>query len=155
MDGADGGLGMAELFLRRTLSGFEPADDPAREYQKALKIGQVVRAKVSIPRDYRNHCHFMCLLELTFDNQEKYDNPRMFRRAVALAAGHVEQIITLDGEIHLVPLSYDYATLPDEAEFTVRFSEAITVCCGILRMSAPELEAQVSRYACDKYGVAA
>lgn len=146
---------MAELFLRRTLSGFEPADDHAREYQKVLRIGQFVRAKVSIPRDYRNHCHFMCLLELTFENQDKYTNQRMFRRAVALAAGHVDQIITLDGEVHLVPLSYDYATLPDEAEFAVRFGEAMAVCAGILRMEAPELEEQVARYASDKYGVAA
>jgi hypothetical protein len=141
--------------LRRTLSGFEPADDHAREYQKALKVGQVVRAKVSIPRDYRNHCHFICLLDLTFENQERYTNRRMFRRAVALAAGHVDQIITLDGEVHLVPLSYDYATLPDEAEFVVRFAEAMTVCAGILRMEAPELEQQVARYASDKYGIAA
>lgn len=146
---------MAELFLRRTLAGFSPADAPSEEAWRKCKVGEVYRARVTKPRNYKHHCHFMALLSLTFENQERYTNPRMFRRAVALEAGHVEQVITLDGEVHLIPLSYSYDEIPDEDDFTRRFGEAMAVCARILRMGAPELEAEVSKYALEHYGAAA
>jgi hypothetical protein len=146
---------MAKVLLKKTLTGWSPADEDSASVHRRHKLGTVLKGTVVQPRNYRHHCLFMALLELTFDNQDKYDNPKMFRRAVALAAGHVDQIITLDGECHLVPLSYDYDTIPDEADFTREFGAAMSVCCGILKMTAPELEGEVSRYADQTYGRAA
>lgn len=147
---------MAELFLKRTLTGFAVADEPSEEAWRKYKVGQVYRAKVSKPRNYRHHCLFMALLEMTFNNQEAYTDFKMFRRAVALAAGHVEQVITLDGEPQLIPLSYSYDELPDEDDFTKAFGAAMTVCARVLHdMDLSELEGQVSRYADEHYQVAA
>jgi hypothetical protein len=138
---------MAEIFQKRTLSGWIPADGPSEAEWRKQKLGEVYRAKVTKPRNYRAHCHFMALLELTFQNQEKYTNEREFRRAVALEAGHVQEIATLDGEVYRIPLSYNYDELPDEDDFTKEFGAAMTVCAKILRMAAPDLEAEVLKYA--------
>lgn len=147
---------MARLYLRRTLSGFVPADEASVELFRKFKTGDVVRADVVKPRSYKHHCLFMCLLELAFDNQDAFTNFKMFRRAVALEAGHVEQVITLDGEIRLVPLSYSYDELPDETEFTEKFGQAMAVCQKIMHdVGMDELEAEISRYASDRYGIAA
>lgn len=145
---------MPDMSLRKTLTGFVPANGPSEDAWRKFKIGEVYRAKVTKPRNYRNHCHFMCLLELTFKNQERYDNERIFRRAVALEAGHVEQIITLDGEARLIPLAYSYDEIPDEDNFKKAFAEAMTVCANILHnMNLKELGAEVSRYASERYGI--
>jgi len=138
---------MAEIFQKRTLSGWIPADEPSQAEWRKQKLGEVYRGKFAKPRNYKHHCQFMALLELTFNNQEQYDNERMFRRAVALEAGFVDTIITLDGEVHLIPKSYSYDELPDEDDFTKEFGAAMTVCARILRMAAPELEHEVSKYA--------
>jgi hypothetical protein len=147
---------MADISLRRTLAGFDPADGPSVDAWKKLKLGQVYKSSITKPRNYKHHCMFMALMEVTFANQERYTNARMFRRAVALQAGHVEQFITLDGEVRLIPLAYSYDEIPDEDDFTVKFAEAMAVCANILHsMNLRDLEAEVSRYASERYGVAA
>jgi hypothetical protein len=143
-------------FIRKTLTGWVPADEQALHIHQREKLNQVYRADIVQPRNYRHHCLFMALLDLTFANQSKYVDDWAFRTAVALEAGHVRQFVTLDGEIQLVPLRYSYDDIPDEQDFTTAFGAAMTVCARILRMNdLDELEAEVSRYADEHYGRAA
>jgi hypothetical protein len=144
---------MSEIFQRRTLTGWVPANAESEAEWRKQKLGQVYRAKVTKPRNYKHHCLFMVLLEQTFHNQERYTNDRDFRRAVADAAGWVDEYVTLDGEVRRSAKSYSYDELPDEAEFTKEFGKAMTVCAAILSLTAPELEAEVSRYADENYGI--
>ena len=142
---------MARLYLRKTLTGFAPADEETRALGKKYKLGDIYRADVVKPRSYQHHKLCMALLTLTFQNQERYANFDEFRRAVAMAAGHCEELHTLDGEVLKLPKSLSYDAL-DEVEFTQVMAAMMTVCCGILGLTAPELEAEVSRYADDNYG---
>jgi hypothetical protein len=147
---------MAELYVRKTLSGFSTIDEAGQEAAKKFKLGEIYRAEIVKSRNYKHHCMFLALLEMCFLNQEKYANFRMFRRAVALEAGHVEQLITLDGEVQLIPLSYSYDEIPDENEFTEKFGAAMTVCARMMHnIGIPELEAEVSKYADQHYGLRA
>jgi len=145
---------MARIWLRRTLTGFVAADEPSAEIIKKYKVGEAYKADVVKPRSYKFHCLAMALLNLTYANQERYTNFEHFRKAVAIEAGHVEELIRLDGEVLLMPGSLSYDAL-DEIEFTRVFGAMMTVCAGILRMSQPELEAEVSKYADEHYGQAA
>lgn len=142
---------MARLYLRKSLTGFVPADEETRELGRKYKLGEIYRADVVKPRSYQHHKLCMALLNLTFLNQEKYDNFEMFRKAIALAAGHCEVITTIDGEVLTIPGSLSYDAL-DEVEFTKVFTAMMTVCCGILGVTAPILEAEVSKYADNNYG---
>src|SRR5688572_7999026 len=84
-------------FIRKTLTGWVPADEHAQAMHRRQKLGQVSRADIAVPRNYKHHCLFMVLLnEVTFPNQEKYVSKQEFRRAVAFAAGHCEEMMTLD-----------------------------------------------------------
>lgn len=143
-------------FIRKTLTGWVPADEQAKHIHSREKLGQAYRADIVQPRNYRHHCMFMSLIELTFMNQQTYSDDWAFRSAVALEAGHVRQFVTLDGEMHMVPLRYSYDDIPDEQDFTVAFGKAMSVCAGILKMeNLKELEAEVGRYADEHYGRAA
>ena len=145
---------MARLYLKRTLSGFAPADEPSQELCRKYKTGDIYRADVTKPRSYRHHKLCMALLTLTFNNQERYTSFDMFRKAVAIEAGHVNEIIKLDGEVVLEAASLSYDSL-DEVQFTSVFGAMMTVCCRILKgVGADELEAEVSRYADQHYGAA-
>jgi hypothetical protein len=143
---------MARLYLRRTLSGFAPADEPSLETMRKYKVGNVFRADVTKPRSYQHHKLIMALLNLTYANQDMYDDFEMFRKAVAVAAGHVQELVTVDGEIIRLPRSINYDTL-DEIEFTKVAGAMMTVCCRLLKgIGADELEAEVSKYADEHYG---
>lgn len=145
---------MAQLHLKRTLTGFVPADEPSAQIARRYKVGEVYRAEVKKPRSYRAHCLCMALLTLTFENQERYDNFEHFRKAVAIAAGHVEELVTLDGEVLLQPKSISYSAL-DQVQFEKVFAAMMTVCAKILDVSQPELAGEVSRYADATYGAIA
>lgn len=146
---------MARLFLKRTEAGFEPADEPSRDMWRKYKVGEAYRADVVKPRSYKHHCLCMALLNLTFENQERYDSFDEFRKAVAYAAGHTRSFTAIDGEIVTEADSLSYERL-DEIEFTKVFGAMMTVCCRILSdIGADTLEGEVSRYANEHYGVAA
>jgi len=143
---------VAQLYLKRTLNGFAPADEPSMEACRRYKLGEVYRADVVKPRSYQHHKLCMALLNLTYGNQERYSSFEHFRKAVAIEAGHVEEFIGLDGAIYLQPKSISYGAL-DEVEFTAVFRSMMTVCCKILGdMGYDELEGEVSKYADQHYG---
>lgn len=143
------------MYLKKTLSGFAPADEPSLEIARKFKLGEVYRSEIIKPRSYRHHKLIFALLNLTYANQEQYDDFEMFRKAVAVAAGHVDELVTVDGEIIRLPKSINYDTL-DEIEFTKVSGAMMTVCCRLLKgIGADELEAEVSRYADDHYGAIA
>lgn len=143
---------MAKIFQKRTLSGWIPADEESQAVWRKQKLGEVYHGGFAKPRNYKHHCLFMCLLnEVTYPNQEAYTDAKMFRRAVALEAGFVDVVISLDGETKFVPKSYSYEELPDEEEFTKEFGKAMAVCAAILHHTCADLEDEVSRYASEQY----
>ncbi len=145
---------MARLHLRKTLSGFQPADEASQEAWAKYKLGDVYRAEVVKPRSYKHHKLCFALLTLTYQNQERYTNFETFRKAVALASGHVETLPTLDGEVIELPGSLSYEAL-DEIEFTKVFGAMMTVCAKLLGVVSSDLAAEVDKYASEHYGVAA
>jgi hypothetical protein len=157
--GKDGGV-MTQLFLKKTLRGFEPADEPSEEAWKKYKLGHAYRAEIVKPRSYQHHKLAMALLSLTYENlPEPYEGRwptfTAFRRAIAEAAAHVDEYVTLDGEVRRVGRSMSYDSIPDDVEFGRVVADMMTICAQILGVSQPELAAEVSRYASDKYGMAA
>jgi hypothetical protein len=142
---------MARLYLKKTLTGFEPADAEAFEIHRRYKVGEIYRGDLVKPRNYKHHKLCMALLTLTYQNQERFTNFDLFRKAVAFEAGHRETFMTIDGELKEGPGSLSYDAL-DEIDFTRVFGAMMTVCCAILGMTAPELEGEVSRYADEHYG---
>ena len=138
---------MADIFLKKTLTGLVATDEEGKEALKRWKVGEVLKCSVRKPRSYHNHKHYFALLNMTFENQEQYTSFEHFRKAVQLAAGHVDEIITIDGEITYIPKSIAYDTL-DELEFMKVFGDAMTVCAKILGdMNLDELRIEVERYA--------
>ena len=146
---------MAKLYLKRTLTGFSPADDASAETAKKYKAGEVYRADIVKPRSYQHHKLCMALLNLTFENQERYASFDIFRKVVARAAGHVIQYPDANGEMVTEADSLSYDRL-DEVEFGKVMPALMTVCAHLLHdMNADELAAQVAIYADQHYGVAA
>lgn len=137
---------MARLYLKRTLRGFEAADGPSQELWREYKLGETYRADVVKPRSYQHHKLAFALLQLTYENQEQYSNFESFRKAVAVAAGHTEELVTVDGEILKLPKSLSFDAL-DEIEFEKVFMAMMTVCAHLLHdIGLDELEAEVTKY---------
>jgi hypothetical protein len=152
------------MWLTKSLNGLLPADESSREAYKKFKVGETYRGDVVKPRSYQHHKLCMALLNMTYENQERYTSFEHFRKAVAIAAGHVDELITLDGEVMLQPRSISYAEL-DEVEFGEVMAEMMKVCGEILyglkmaelddktmQVHMENLRQEVLRYADGHYG---
>jgi hypothetical protein len=146
---------MSRLYLKKDLSGFVPADEPSQQVWAKFKVGEVYRSDLVKPRSYQHHKQAFALLNLVYENQDRYGNFDDFRKAVAMAAGHTQELITIHGEIIRLLKSLSYDAL-DEVEFSRVFAAMMTVCACLLHdMGVPELEAEVSKYCDEHYGRAA
>lgn len=143
---------MAKVFLKKTLRGFEPADEASQEEMRRFKVGSIVKADVTKPRSYQHHKLAFSLLTITFKNQERYVAFPSFRKAVALAAGHFEEIMTLEGEIIRVPGSLSYDAL-DQVEFEPVFARMMRVCADefLGGIDQATLRAEVEQYAAEHF----
>jgi len=151
---------VARMYLKRTLTGFVPSDQPSLALMRKFKVGEVYRADVVKPRSYQHHKLCMALLSLTFENLPErysmtYPTFDMFRYAVAKEAGHCEAFVDLQGEITTIPKSISYDAVPDDIEFGKIMGSMMTICANILRVEQPMLELEVARYADEHYGRAA
>lgn len=136
-----------DIFLTKTLNGLAPSDEEAKQAIRRWKVGETLKCSVKKPRDYKNHKRYFALLNLTFENQDRYTSFEHFRKAVQLAAGHVDELVTIEGEVVFLPKSIAYDSL-DEMEFCKVFGEAMTVCAKILGdLDLDELRVEVERYA--------
>jgi hypothetical protein len=144
---------VARIYLRKTLTGFEPADDPSRLTHRKYQLGKIYRADVVRPRSYRHHCLGMALLQLTYDNQDRYTDFETFRKAIARAAGHVVSYSDIDGNMCHDAASLSYDAIPDDVEFGNVLTSMLQVCAHLLHdISIPELEQEVLRYVDSHYG---
>lgn len=64
----------APLHYQKTLSGFVPMSNAAREFHSKTKVGQTVELKGRRPRNPRHHAKLFALLGLVVDNTELFAN---------------------------------------------------------------------------------
>lgn len=57
-----------DIFCKVTAHGLVPLYDSDYDLKKRLRVGSVVKCKVSNPRNYEHHKKFFALVRLTFDN---------------------------------------------------------------------------------------
>ncbi len=144
---------MARLYLKKTLTGFDAADETSREWLRKYKLGEIYRADVVKPRSYRHHCLVMALLQLTYDNQDRYRDFETFRKVIAKAAGHVVEYVDLEGVVCQEAASLSYDAIPDDVEFGKVMASMLTICAHLLHDMAPsELEQEMLRYVDSHYG---
>lgn len=151
---------MARLYLKKTLTGFVCADDESMELHRKYKIGDVYRADVVKPRNYQHHKLCMYLLQLTYTNlpeirTTQFPTFTLFRRAIAEASGHIEEYVTIEGEVRTMPGSLSYDAIPDDVEFGRVMGAMMTICARLLDIAESELAGEVSKYADQNYGAAA
>lgn len=138
---------MAKVLCRKTLSGLQPSDEEGKETLRKFPVGADVWVEVKKARNPKFHRLYFALLQLTFENQERYTNFEHFRKAVQVAAGHVEELITLDGEVLLQPKSIAFDQL-DDLGFHAVFTETMKVCAKMLGdLDMHELQMEVLRVA--------
>ena len=129
---------MAVIYLRKHLNALHPADSEAENHLKKVKPGVVFSAEIKRPRNYENHKRYFALLNLAFENQEKFKSVDQLKEAIKFELGYTELIRKMDGTFVEKPKSINFATM-NETDFQTYFSKSIDV---IIKYVLPGVERQ-------------
>lgn len=120
-----------DIFCKVTPCGLVPLHDSDLDLKKRLRVGSVVRCKVSNPRNYEHHKKFFTLVRLTFDNlplplvekwniRNEYDMLRRFKRDL----GYFTNTINEYGEHEIEYLSISFDAM-EQHEFEQFYNQCI------------------------------
>lgn len=79
---------LAPCQYRKTLTGFEPVTEAAREWHGKTKLGQVVELKGRRPRNPGHHRKLFALLNILVENTDSFANTDHALLAIKAATGH-------------------------------------------------------------------
>jgi hypothetical protein len=123
-----------KILLRKQFNGsLLPADDEAQDKLRKIKPGKDVWCEVRVARNARHHRLYFALLNLTWENvdHERFGTFERFRKVVQMEAGHVDELVGLDGTIYQIPRSIAWDQLSQD-EFDGLFPAVMTVCAKLL-----------------------
>ena len=114
-----------KIHVIKTLSGFKPLSDSDKRALDRFGINEVFEIDVKKARNYEHHKKFFALLNLAFQNQEKYKNFKHFRALITMKSGHYEEIKTEKGIIYL-PTSISFSNM-DQIEFDKLYDDVCDI----------------------------
>lgn len=104
----------------------------------------MVRVEYKRPRNVQFHRKFMALVNLVYDNQERYTNREALLTELKLQVGHYQEHVTLGGKLIYQPKSISFASMDDD-EFSIFYAKVVDVVLRhfLTGMSEDELNTMV------------
>lgn len=120
-----------DTLYRRTLSGFEPATNPARAFWKSCKPGQLVRLDGKRPRNPERHKLYWAMLTVAAENMPRFETAERLHYGVKQALRLGEFIPIRGGkETVFVPASTSFAAMSEH-----EFADFMDKVCALLSES--------------------
>ena len=118
---------MADIFVRRTLHGLEPTDAAGTDVLRHIPQGEILKAKITRPRNVKHHRLFFKMLQVVWQNQERFATVDALLGALKVYMGHCDFIQSKQGMVAL-PRSISFGKM-DQTEFREFFDRAVDVVC--------------------------
>jgi hypothetical protein len=135
-----------KLNLIKTLSGLKLAYDTDHDNYKKLPLNEVFEVDYVKRRNGAFHRKFMALINLCYQNQDKYNNFEHLRKWLTICSGHYELVFNLDtGEMVKEALSIKFSNM-DEIEFNKLYSDVLQVICDKFLFDKEDVLNNVQQY---------
>ena len=133
-----------EVYLKRTQSGLVALYDSDNESLRKLRIGDEVKGVLIKPRNYNFHKKFFALLNMAFENQDKYNSFDVFRAIMIMKSGFYIEVQTDKGLVFL-PKSISFAKM-DEVEFQDLYSRMVDQVIKLLECTEKDIEENIVNF---------
>ncbi len=117
-----------EFYARRKLGSIVPIDAHAEEILRDIPTSDILKVKVTRPRNHKHSRKFHALLGVIFPHQDTYPTRETFRKAVHARLGYAD-VIHLPNDKFMVEaksIAFDKMKQDEFEEFYDRAIELIT-----------------------------
>lgn len=115
---------MKFTIVKQLNNTFKVAYDSDYEKMKRIKVGDFLECEIKKPRNYRFHKKFFALIQMIFQNQERYNNIDDLREDLTIEAGYYVKRENIKGELIKRAKSISFANM-DEHEFSDFYSAVL------------------------------
>ncbi len=115
---------MKFTIVKQLNNTFKVAYDSDYEKMKRIKVGDFLECEIKKPRNYRFHKKFFALIQMIFQNQERYNNVDDLREDLTIEAGYYVKRENIKGELIKRAKSISFANM-EEHEFSDFYSAVL------------------------------
>ena len=126
-----------KIYLKKQGEVLVPSLPVDVEKLRQWKNGEILQVEITKPRNIKFHRKYFALLNIAFDNQDRYDNFEAFRQEVIMRAGYFKTHIHLSGKQSFSAASISFAKM-DEFQFEDLFHKSIDVIINYFMPKASE-----------------
>ena len=123
--------------MKKTEQGLTPLYNSGYDSYQKLKLGWEGEVTFKQTRNYLFHKKFMALINMAFENQEKFNNVTHYRKCLTIKAGFYTAY-EMDGWTHKEADSISFASM-DEIEFADLYSKMIDVIIKEMGITGEEV----------------
>jgi len=135
-----------KITLVKTLGGkIIAAYDEDKERLNRIKVNEPFVADVSIPRNLRFHKKYFSLINLVFENQERYTHIDDLRKDITVEAGYYRERTNIYGEVLKEAESISFASM-DDLKFGELYSKTLDVIVKHFSFDKESLIQEVEQY---------
>ncbi len=114
-----------ELYLVKQLdNSFKVAYDSDYEKLKKIKALKMVKCEITQPRNIGYHRKFFALINMVYQNQERYNNLDNLRKDLIIEAGFYNEHIDLQGVVQQDAKSISFSKMKED-EFDELFNRVL------------------------------
>lgn len=104
-----------ELWLKKGLRGLDPVDEAGEDFIRHMKLGKLVRAELTTPRNLAMHRKFFALLTLVWSAAGEWPSVEDLLVELKVTLGLTREVVIRgSGEIVKIPASISFAAMSQE-----------------------------------------
>lgn len=135
-----------KFFAFKKLNGtLVPCHNSDWEAAKKLKPNKEYQVEVKQPRNLKFHRKFFALVNMVFENQERYNNVDRLRKDLTIEAGYYETWIDLQGVEQTEAKSISFSSM-DEDEFSELYNRIIDVIVQYFHFNKQDILDNIEQY---------
>jgi hypothetical protein len=134
-----------QITLIKTLNGFKLAYNSDHELAKKIPLNEPIIYEWKKPRNLKFHKKFFALLNLVFENQERYNNLDHLRKDLTISAGYYDLRLNIEGLEIREAKSISFAKMTD-TEFSDYYNRIIDVVVKWLGIDKDDIIQNINQY---------
>ena len=133
-----------KISMQKTLRGLVPLYNTDYDNYAKLKIGWEGEVEFKQIRNYEFHKKFMALINLAYENQDKWNNFDAYRKYLTAKAGYYQSFPTDKGTF-IIADSISFAN-KDEIEFQEIYSRVLDVVIKEIGITSEQIEREIINF---------
>ena len=136
---------MKIILIKQLNNTFKIAYDSDFEKCKKIKVGEPYEFEYKFKRNYEFHKKFFALLNMVFQNQERYKNIDHLRKDLTIASGYYDSRVDLEGVEVLEPKSISFSSM-DNDSFQEFYSAVVDTIVKYFHFDRQDIIDNVEQY---------